>query len=93
MDKIIKKLGKPRSFLVFFSFGATCGLVAAIGLSLHFVFHVSFSPLNSSTIKIIFWIFLSGWLTSLACLFVYYAGQLSGKYVDLKGRGWSDLPW
>lgn len=93
MDKIIKKLGKPRSFLVLFAFGATCGVIAAFVFILNFVFGISTTPLNPSLIITLIFIFLSGWLVSVALLFTYYAGQVSGKYVDIKGRGWSDLPW
>ena len=28
------------------------------------------------------------------CLFFYYlAGMIAGKYKDLEGRSWSELPW
>ena len=93
MDRLIKKLGKPKSFLVFFSVCLACGFIAAVGLGLHFVFHVSFPPIGPGAVKTIVHIGLFCWLTCIVCLLYYYLGQLAGKYEDLKGRGWSELPW
>ena len=78
---------------MFFAFCATCGAIAVIGLTSHFLFGVLFAPLNPGAIRSISWIFLSGWWVSVACLLIHYAGEISAKYRDLKGRGWSDLSW
>ena len=33
------------------------------------------------------------WLTGVLSMLVYFIGQLTGRYKNLQGRKWSDLPW
>jgi len=85
MQTLIRKLGKPRSWLVFAAaclagllFGGLC-----IGLS--------FAGLQAAG-RVGLWLIVCCWaVAGYACL-SYFFGQFSGRYRDLKGKGWAELP-
>ena len=93
IDKLIRKLGKPKSFLVMFAICLMCAVFALLVLLLHFSGLASLENISPKAVLVFVPIFLSMWLTLMVCMGVYYVGQLSGKYSDLEGRGWGDLPW
>jgi len=86
MQTLIKKLGKPRSFLVF---TAAClvGLLLG-GLCVGFYF----AGLEVAK-HIGFWVAIVCWAVAGFSCISYFAGQFSGRYRDLQGKAWTDLPW
>ncbi len=86
MQTLIQKLGKPRSFLVF----ATACLVGLLLGSM--CVGLYFAGLQAAG-RIGFWIIVICWTVAGISCISYFVGQLSGRYRDLQGKDWADLPW
>ena len=93
MDELIRKLGKPKSLLVLMALCSLCAAVALLGFLFHFLGVLSIENVGPEFGKVIIAVFLLIWTTVVICMGTYFIGQLSGKYSDLTGRGWEDLPW
>lgn len=86
MQALIKKLGKPRSWLVFTGACLAGLLLGGICVGLYF------AGLQAAQ-RIGFWIVVVCWaVAGFSCL-SYFIGQFSGRYRDLQGKGWAALPW
>ena len=86
MQSFIKQLGKPRSWLVF---AAACVVGVVAGASCVALY---FAGVHMAG-RIGFWLAVACWaVAALSCL-SYFAGLASGRYRDLQGKGWAELPW
>lgn len=86
MRNLIKKLGKPKSWWL------TMGCVVAalpFGLIVMAIYWLGVTSHMRASIYVL----LAMWLTGVFGMMIYCIGQLSGRYKNLKGRGWTDLPW
>jgi hypothetical protein len=86
IDKIIRTSLRPRSFWIAFLIGAVAPVIA-----LPYVILVNSGVINHGLFGFFFFVVL--WLVAFASLIYYYYGQLRGRYKDLSGRSWSELPW
>ena len=86
MQALIQKLGKPRSFLVF---AASC--IASVVLGGLFT-GLYFAGLKSVHLPA-FLILVICWVIAAFSCISYYIGQISGRYRNLHGKRWSELPW
>jgi hypothetical protein len=86
MQTLIQKLGKPRSFLIFAAACVAGLLLGGLCVGLYF------AGLQIAG-RIGFWIIVICWaVAGLSCL-SYLIGQFSGRYRNLQGKGWTELPW
>jgi Trk-type K+ transport system membrane component len=86
MNALIQKLGKPRSWLIF---AATClaGLfLGGLCVGLYF------AGLQAAG-RVGFWVTVACWATSGFSCLSYFIGQFSGRYRELQGKSWAELPW
>jgi hypothetical protein len=86
MQTFIQRLGKPRSFLVFSAACLTGLLLGGLCVVLYFMG----LPLAQ---RVGFWIVVVCWaIAGFSCL-SYFVGQFSGRYRNLQGKAWAELPW
>jgi hypothetical protein len=86
MQTFIKNLGKPRSWLVFTAACLAGLLLGALCVGLYFS---GWHPAG----QIGFWIVAACWVSAAFSCISYFFGQLSGRYRDLRGKSWAELPW
>ena len=87
LNNLVKRAGKPRSFWLL---AASCVLGLVVG-----VHAVALQSLGAprGLLLVTFWLAVGLWLTAAASAGMYFKGQLSGRYRDLAGRSWAELPW
>jgi len=86
MQTLIRKLGKPRSWLVFSAACLTALLLGALCVGLYFAGWQAAQRLG-------FWIILICWVVAGVSCISYFVGQFYGRYRNLRGKGWAELPW
>ena len=86
MQTLIQKLGKPRSFLVFAAACLAGVLLGALCVGLYF------AGLQTAG-RVGFWVIVVSWAVAGFSGLSYFVGQFSGRYRDLQGKSWADLPW
>lgn len=86
MQAFIKNLGKPRSWLVFAAACLAALLLGGLSVGLYF------AGVHAAG-RIGFWIVVSCWVVAVLSCMSYFVGQVSGRYRDLRGKGWAELPW
>jgi len=86
IDKAVKTSARPKSFWVLF---VLCFAAPIIGLP--YVLLVNNQLIPHATGGFLFFL---GLIAVAFLLLVYYlVGMASGKYRDLEGQSWSELPW
>jgi uncharacterized YccA/Bax inhibitor family protein len=86
MRDLIKRLGKPRSWLVFTTTCIAGLLLGGLCLGLYFAgLHVA--GWIGFVVVIVCWVVAA--FSSLS----FFVGQFSGRYRNLQGKSWSELPW
>ncbi len=86
MKNLVQNLGKPRSWWV-------CGsvaLVALVGGGL--LLGLYFAGVESAA-RAGIWLDTACWLVGVVALATYYVGQFRGRYRNLQGKSWAQLPW
>ena len=86
MASLVQRLGKPRSWWV--CYGAAVVALVAGGL----LVALYFAGVESAA-RIGFWLIVTCWLVGVVALVVYYVGQFRGRYRNLHGKSWAQLPW
>jgi len=86
MHILIRKLGKPRSFLVF---AAACLAGLLLGSLCVLLYFAGLEAAGRAGV----WVVVACWATAAFSCLSYFFGQLSGRYRNLQGKGWSELPW
>jgi len=86
MRNLVQKLGKLRSWWVFTLAGVTALCVGGplVGLALIGVRAAHVAG---------FVLILGCWLVGAAALVVYFNGMFRGRYRQLRGKSWVQLPW
>jgi hypothetical protein len=86
LDKIIRSAARPKSFWAMFAVCFSAPIIA-----LPYVLLVNYGVIRHTMLGFLFFV---AWILLAACfLFQYLSGLLAGKYRDLKGLSWSELPW
>lgn len=86
IDKMIRSAARPKSFWAMFALGLFAPLIG-----LPYILLVNHGFIDHSVYGFLFFLVL---IAIGFCLFFYYlAGMAAGKYKDLGGRSWSELPW
>jgi uncharacterized RDD family membrane protein YckC len=86
VDRMIRSAARPKSFWAML---AVCALAPV--LAFPYILLVNGGVISHSVYGFVFFL---GMIFSGFCLLLYYqAGMLSGRYNDLEGRAWSELPW
>lgn len=86
MQDIIKRLGKPRSFLVSGMAVIICIVVVAPCVLLGYLG-------NERAALVGFFVGVGCWAVFMTSLLSYIVGQSAGRYRNLGGKSWSELPW
>jgi hypothetical protein len=86
MRNLVRKLGKPRSWWL-------CWLAAVVALVAGALLVGLYFAGIESAAQVGIWVITACWLAGVAALVVYYMGQLRGRYHNLHGKSWSQLPW
>ena len=86
MQTLIRRLGKPRSWLVFVASCVTGLLLGGLCVGLYFA---GFQTAG----RVGFWVVVLCWAAAAFSCLSYLVGQFSGRYRDLQGKGWAELPW
>ena len=86
MQSLIPKLGKPRSFLVFAAACLAGLLIGGLCVGLYFV------GLQAAE-RVGFWVIVVCWAIAAVSCLTYFVGQFSGRYRNLQGKSWAELPW
>ena len=86
MRNLVQKLGKPRSWWVC----CAAALIALVAGGL--LIGLYFAGISSAA-RIGFGLVIACWLVGVVALVMYYTGQLRGRYCNLHGKSWGQLPW
>ena len=86
LTKTIQSAGRPKSFWIAF---ALCSLLPLIGLLYMLLLH--YGHIEHTILGFLF--FLTLILVATCFMAYYFVGMVSGKYRNLKGLRWAELPW
>ena len=86
IDRAVRAGARPRSLWVALAIGFFAPLIA-----LPYLLLVNFGVINHTLGGLLF--FLALIIADFAFISYYVVGRTSGKYRELKGRSWSELPW
>jgi hypothetical protein len=86
MRTLVQKLGKPRSWWVFTAACIIGLLLGGLCVGLYFAG-------VQAAHRVGFWIIVICWSLAAWSCGSYYVGLFSGRYRNLHGKNWSELPW